>query len=258
MTHWIYGYLLMNRAEEALNKSTQEQSEETEKEVTNYFRSAAGVFEYIQNSISVYNQIGLNISSPGFPETFSVFAEMLVKYCITMAQVVAIKTAIHKNKSFIVIAKLSIAVYKSFDKIKIQFDEVQKLVTNLQNKASTSLLDQKFSLLISQHRVFYRSFSLKYLALDFESKEFFFIFFNFSLPLSLLLVESALKQLQQMKPCNSKFQSFSSNLNEELEELKEKFKTEEKCEKILSEVIPDGIMLMKPSPLNIKSAFKTL
>jgi hypothetical protein len=177
MTHWIYGYLLMNRAEEALNKSTKEETEETEKEVTNYFRSAAGVFEYIQNSISVYNQIGLNISSPGFPETFSVFAEMLVKYCITMAQVVAIKTAIQKNKSSIVIAKLSIAVYKSFDKIKIQFEEVQKLVMNLQNKAATSPLDQKFFLLINEHRIFYRSFSLKYLALDLESKEFHTFFF---------------------------------------------------------------------------------
>ena len=40
--------------------------------------------------------------------------------------------------------------------------------------------------------------------------------------------------------------------------MKEKMKIEEKYEKNINDVNPDGIMLMKPSPLNIKSAFKTL
>jgi hypothetical protein len=48
-------------------------AKETE-EVTNYFRSSAGVFEYIQISISVF-QPGLKFL--WISETFSVFAEML-------------------------------------------------------------------------------------------------------------------------------------------------------------------------------------
>ena len=172
----------MNYGENLLKfpiESTQQEIEEFEKEATNCYRLAAGVFEYLHNSISVYNQIGLNITSPGFPETFSIYPEMLMKYCVTIAQVIAIKTAIHKNKSPIVISKLSIAVYKSFDKIKLQFDELQKLVSNVQHKGSTSNLDLDFINLVNEYRIFFRSFSLKYLALDFEKKEFEFFFVLF-------------------------------------------------------------------------------
>lgn len=237
MMLWIYSYTLINYGHLKIN-------ENSEKEATNAFLNASGVLEYLFTEINVCQKIGLNIQMQGLPETFPISSSLISKYCISMTNMIAIKTAIQLNKKSSVIARLCIAVYQLFDKMKEDYDQLQQLCNEP--------LDLSFKLYIQQNRILYRSLSFIYLSIDSQNQK-----------LSLEFILLASKQLDEIdlyKISNNPFLKSKKLLHEQIKSILNSLEKNNQ-ERIgdLKNFIPEGVTILKSIPFtNIKPSFTTI
>jgi hypothetical protein len=157
MTLWTYGNSLINNGHFLLQTV-----ENSDREASNSFLVAGGVFEHLFSEITIWQTVGINVKEIGLPESFPSAAALMSKCCIALNNMVAIKTAAALKKKNSVIARLCIAVYQLFDKMKLDFDVLAKESQD----TFGSQLNLSLKEYISFNRVLYRSLTCMFMGLD--------------------------------------------------------------------------------------------
>lgn len=166
MVLWAHGYELANFAAEMIRGANPTTFGERSKIGAYYVRQAAGVFDMLEREILPKYRDALLASNPslaGMPEMYPVMASMMSKYATSIAQIIAIHSSISTKKSDIIIAKLSVHVYKEFDSM---LSCVLKFKKKLREQDASLVLDTGLQIIIAQYRILYRAITLQYLAYD--------------------------------------------------------------------------------------------
>ncbi|KAL9651155.1 hypothetical protein ABK040_008228 [Willaertia magna] len=217
-----------------------------------------------QNIPSFVNLSKLSIPKSNFallPELDLLCAKSLLEYSQSIAQVIAVHTAIATGKGAGMISKLSVSVFKLFDQTQqtlIQLDD--KLKQNNKESISAfesmnSLIDPEYRLVCAQYRILYRGITLYYLALDANQND----------GLSVGYIINANKQLEEMDVFDevsrhNPFMNETRRIFTESKKLETIFEKENRL--VFRENVPDlkeleipqGIVVLKPVEFKLTTA----
>lgn len=163
---WSYGYELVNFAAEIIRCARPDTFAERSKNSAYYFRQAAGVFREIeQQFLPRYREalLASNASLAAMPEMHVEIATVMRQYSTSIAQIIAIHSAVDTKKSDIIVAKLCVHVYKCFDTM---LETVAEFKKNLRIHDATLVLDTGLQIIIAQYRILYRVVALQFMAYD--------------------------------------------------------------------------------------------